>query len=47
MLSVRLNAKTYAAGFSRRYGFAISGSEFVEAGIAHVPMQRDLATAPG
>ena len=43
---VRLNAQAYAAGFYRRYGFEISGPEFMEAGIPHVPMQRDLATAP-
>ena len=42
---VHLNAQAYAAGFYRRYGFEVSGSEFMEAGIAHVPMQRDLATA--
>lgn len=46
-VSVRLNAQAYAAGFYRRYGFAVSGSKFMEAGIAHVPMQRYLATAPG
>ena len=44
--SVRLNAQAYAAEFYRRYGFEVSGSEFMEAGIPHVPMQRDLATAP-
>jgi len=43
---VRLNAQTYAAGFYRRYGFEASGPEFMEAGIPHVPMQRDLATVP-
>ena len=42
---VCLNAQTYAAGFYRRYGFEISGPEFMEAGIAHVPMQRDLRVA--
>jgi predicted GNAT family N-acyltransferase len=40
----RLNAQTYAAGFYRGYGFKVSGPEFVEAGIPHVPMQRDLST---
>ena len=39
---VRLNAQSAAAGFYRRYGFALSGPEFMEAGIPHVPMQRDL-----
>jgi len=45
-VSVRLNAQIYAAGFYRHYGFEVSGSEFMEAGIPHVPMQRDLASAP-
>lgn len=40
--AVRLNAQLSAAGFYRRYGFEISGPEFVEAGIPHVPMQRSL-----
>ncbi len=44
---VRLNAQTYAAGFYRRYGFEVSGPEFMDAGIPHVPMQRDLASARG
>ncbi len=44
---VRLNAQAYAAGFYRRYGFEISGSEFMEAGIPHVAMQRDLSAGGG
>lgn len=44
---VRLNAQVYAAGFYRRTGFEVSGPEFMEAGIAHVPMECDLTTAPG
>ncbi len=43
---VCLNAQSYAAGFYRRYGFEVSGSEFMEAGIPHVAMQRDLTTGP-
>jgi len=43
----RLNAQTDAAGFYRRYGFEVEGPEFMEAGITHVPMQRDLLSAPG
>ncbi len=43
----RLNAQTSAAGFYRRYGFEVSGTEFMEAGIPHVPMQRDLNRARG
>ena len=42
----RLNAQVYAAGFYRRYGFEVSGTEFMEAGIPHVAMQRDLITGP-
>ena len=38
----RLNAQIQAAGFYRRFGFDIAGPEFMEAGIPHVPMQRDL-----
>lgn len=45
--SVRLNAQTYAAGFYRRYGFEVIGPEFMEAGIPHVAMQRDLAAPSG
>jgi predicted GNAT family N-acyltransferase len=40
--SVRLNAQANAAGFYRRYGFEVSGPEFMEAGIPHLPMQRKL-----
>jgi len=40
--AARLNAQTHAAGFYRRFGFEVSGPEFMEAGIPHVPMQRDL-----
>ena len=35
-----LNAQTHAVGFYARYGFAPSGAEFMEAGIAHRPMRR-------
>jgi len=44
---VRLNAQVYAAGFYRRYGFEVSGTEFIEAGIPHVAMQRELSPGPG
>ena len=39
---VRLNPQSYAVGFYRRYGFESVGPEFMEAGIPHVAMQRDL-----
>lgn len=45
--SVGLNAQTYAAGFYRRFGFEVSGAEFMEAGIPHVAMRRDLANGRG
>lgn len=35
-----LNAQTYLTGMYARYGFAVDGPEFVEDGIAHVPMRR-------
>ena len=40
--TARLNAQTQAAGFYRRFGFEVSGPEFMEAGIPHVAMKRDL-----
>ncbi|HET9657829.1 MAG TPA: GNAT family N-acetyltransferase [Kineosporiaceae bacterium] len=36
-----LDAQTYVAGFYAARGFAVSGPEFVEDGIPHVPMVRD------
>lgn len=43
---VRLNAQSYATGFYRRYGFEVTGPEFMDAGIPHFAMERDLANAP-
>lgn len=37
--AVVLSAQTHAAPFYLRHGFAISGEEFFEAGIAHVEMR--------
>jgi ElaA protein len=37
---VTLGAQTYAAGFYRRFGFVEDGEEYLEDGIAHVPMRR-------
>jgi predicted GNAT family N-acyltransferase len=42
MRRVVLNAQTHAAGFYARFGFAASGDEFLEAGIPHLEMARDL-----
>ncbi len=47
MPSVRLNAQIRAAGFYRRFGFAVTGPEFVEAGIPHVEMTLTLPPRPG
>jgi len=45
--SARLNAQISAAGFYRRYGFYEVGAQFMEAGIAHIAMQRELHSDPG
>jgi predicted GNAT family N-acyltransferase len=42
MRHVALNAQTHAAPFYARFGFAAVGAEFIEAGIAHVEMAREL-----
>jgi predicted GNAT family N-acyltransferase len=39
---VRLNAQSRAAAFYRRHGFVAEGEEFIEAGIAHRSMWRDV-----
>jgi ElaA protein len=41
-----LDAQTYVAGFYAARGFAVSGPEFVEDGIPHVPMVREPASQP-
>lgn len=46
-VSARLNAQISAEGFYRRYGFYAVGTRFMEAGIAHVAMQRELKADPG
>ena len=37
---VRLNAQSYAAGFYRRFGFEVSGAEFMEAAPSLPPTSR-------
>lgn len=37
-----LDAQTEVAGFYLKYGFKPTGPEFVEDGIPHVPMRRDI-----
>jgi predicted GNAT family N-acyltransferase len=41
--SVALNAQTQAEAFYRRFGFVREGVEFMEAGIPHIAMRRQLA----
>lgn len=38
----RLDAQTQLAGFYGSYGFVVDGPEFVEDGVAHLPMSRAL-----
>jgi predicted GNAT family N-acyltransferase len=42
MRRVALNAQTHAVPFYARFGFAVEGEAFIEAGIPHVAMVRDL-----
>ena len=37
-----LHAQSYALGFYERLGYVAEGEEFLEAGIAHVAMTREL-----
>jgi len=39
---VRLNAQSRAVAFYRRHGFTAEGDEFIEAGITHRSMWRDV-----
>ncbi len=43
MKRVVLNAQTHAAPFYARHGFAAFGEEFMEAGIPHVAMAREIS----
>jgi predicted GNAT family N-acyltransferase len=43
MTHLELHAQTHAAGLYARYGFAVEGPVFMEAGIPHVRMARDLS----
>lgn len=42
MHGVALNAQTHAASFYLRHGFIVAGETFMEAGIPHVAMERQL-----
>jgi predicted GNAT family N-acyltransferase len=37
-----LNAQTAAAGFYKKFGFQVVGEEFIDAGIPHVKMIREM-----
>ncbi len=39
---LKLNAQRTAEGFYAKHGFVAYGDEFIDAGIAHIAMQRDL-----
>lgn len=43
MTKLVLNAQIHAARFYERYGFAPEGAEFIEAGIPHITMIRNLS----
>jgi predicted GNAT family N-acyltransferase len=43
----QLNAQTHAAGFYRPFGFVDDGDEFMEAGIPHLAMRRELVLIKG
>jgi predicted GNAT family N-acyltransferase len=44
---VTLNAQLYVTSLYRKFGFETVGEEFLEAGILHVRMARQLYDAPG
>lgn len=39
---VALNSQCYAVGFYKKFGFKIDGDEFMDAGIPHVKMVRNM-----
>lgn len=42
---IYIEAQVYAKGFYEREGFKVSGNEFLEDGIPHVPMELEFAVA--
>jgi ElaA protein len=44
---VVLDAQSYLRGWYERFGFEVDGAEFVEDGIAHVPMRREAVAERG
>jgi ElaA protein len=39
--AIVLDAQSYLAGWYERYGFTVTGPEFLDDGIPHTPMRRD------
>ncbi|MFE3443876.1 GNAT family N-acetyltransferase [Nocardia sp. NPDC059180] len=39
-VTVRINAQTYLIDLYRKHGFEVDGEEFVDDGVAHVPMRK-------
>lgn len=46
MAEVCLNAQTHACAFYRRHGFVEAGEVYLEAGLPHLTMRRQLAISP-
>ena len=44
--SIVLHAQTHASGFYQRFGFTAEGGEYLEAGIPHFTMRRELLNPP-
>ncbi len=40
--AITLGAQSHLADWYRRFGFEVSGDEYLEDGIAHVPMRREV-----
>ncbi|NNE96003.1 MAG: GNAT family N-acetyltransferase [Acidimicrobiales bacterium] len=40
---IELDAQSYLRQWYERFGFVVTGDEFIEDGIAHVPMRREAA----
>lgn len=41
-LAVVLHAQTHAVGFYEKFGFIKEGAEYIEAGIPHYTMRKDI-----
>ncbi|MDR2256393.1 MAG: GNAT family N-acetyltransferase [Arthrobacter sp.] len=45
--AIEIEAQAHLQGWYERFGFAVSGAEFLEDGIPHVPMVRPAERNPG